>query len=57
MADRFAVINGLYVAPNLMHHAVELLIKFTLLKGRARVAAQRCDGTTGTKVRILLNAL
>jgi len=32
MSGRFAVINGLYVAPNLMHHAVELLIKFTLVK-------------------------
>jgi hypothetical protein len=32
MSGRFAVINGLYVAPNLVHHAVELLIKYTLLK-------------------------
>jgi len=29
---RFAAINGLFIAPNLMHHAVELLIKYTLVK-------------------------
>jgi len=32
MTGRFAVLNRLYVGPNLMHHAVELLIKFSLLK-------------------------
>ena len=32
MTGRFSVINGLFIAPNLMHHAVELLIKYTLLK-------------------------
>ena len=32
MTGRFALLNRLYVGPNLMHHAVELLIKFTLLK-------------------------
>jgi hypothetical protein len=32
MTGRFALLNGLYVGPNLMHHAVELLIKYTLLK-------------------------
>ena len=32
MTGRFAVINGLFVAPNLMHHAAELLIKYSLLK-------------------------
>lgn len=32
MSGRFAVINGLFIAPNLLHHAVELLIKYTLLK-------------------------
>jgi hypothetical protein len=30
--SRFAAINQLNIAPNLMHHAIELLIKFTLLK-------------------------
>jgi hypothetical protein len=32
MTSRFAAINQLNIAPNLMHHAIELLIKFTLLK-------------------------
>ena len=32
MTGRFAAINGLFTAPNLMHHAVELLIKYTLIK-------------------------
>jgi hypothetical protein len=31
MTGRFAVLNRLSVGPNLMHHAVELLIKFSLL--------------------------
>jgi hypothetical protein len=32
LTGRFATINQLTIAPNLVHHAVELLIKFTLLK-------------------------
>jgi len=32
LSGRFAAINRLRIAPNLMHHAVELLIKYTLLK-------------------------
>ena len=32
MTGRFALLNRLDVGPNLLHHAVELLIKFTLLK-------------------------
>ncbi|MGH3871560.1 MAG: hypothetical protein ACRDSR_08625 [Pseudonocardiaceae bacterium] len=32
LTGRFAAINQLNIAPNLIHHAVELLIKFTLLK-------------------------
>lgn len=32
LTSRFAMLNGLQVAPQLAHHAVELLIKFTLLK-------------------------
>jgi hypothetical protein len=32
ITSRFAAINQLNIAPNLMHHAIELLIKFTLLK-------------------------
>ena len=44
MTGRFALLNGLYVGPNLMHHAVELLIKFTLLKDVPE--AQRSTQTT-----------
>jgi hypothetical protein len=57
MTGRFAVINGLFVAPNLMHHAVELLIKFTLLKDVAE--SQRSDATSqlGKKYDHRLNAL
>ena len=43
MTGRFAVINGLFIAPNLMHHAVELLIKYTLAKDVPE--AQRSDAT------------
>ena len=32
ITGRFAAINSLSVAPNLMRHAVEMLTKFTLLK-------------------------
>jgi hypothetical protein len=32
LTSRFAMLNSLHVAPQLAHHAVELLIKFTLLK-------------------------
>jgi hypothetical protein len=32
IAGRFAALNRLRIAPNLMHHAVELLIKYTVLK-------------------------
>jgi hypothetical protein len=43
MTGRFAFINRLCVAPNLKHHAVELLIKFTLLKDVPE--SQRSDAT------------
>jgi hypothetical protein len=43
MSGRFAVINALFVAPNLMHHAVELLIKYTLVKDVPE--SQRSDAT------------
>jgi hypothetical protein len=43
MTGRFAAINGLFVAPNLMHHAVELLIKYTLVKDVPE--SQRSDKT------------
>jgi hypothetical protein len=57
MTGRFAVINHLYVAPNLMHHAVELLIKFTLLKDVPE--SQRSDATAdlGRRYGHRLNAL
>jgi hypothetical protein len=32
LSGRFAAINQFHIAPNLMHHAAELLIKYTLLK-------------------------
>jgi hypothetical protein len=57
MTGRFAVVNGLYVAPNLIHHAVELLIKFTLLKDEP--ASQRSAATAqlGQRYGHRLNAL
>ena len=42
MTGRFAVINGLYVAPNLMHHS-RVIDQVHLAQGCARVAAQRRD--------------
>jgi hypothetical protein len=33
MTGRFAALNNLQVAPNLFHHAVEMLAKFQLLRG------------------------
>jgi len=42
LSGRFAAINRLRIAPNLMHHAVELLIKYTLLKQKP--APQQSDG-------------
>ena len=47
MTGRFALLNGLYVGPNLLHHAVELLIKFALLKDVPE--AQRSAQTTKIK--------
>jgi hypothetical protein len=42
LSGRFAAINRLRIAPNLMHHAVELLIKYTLL--RQKPARQQSEG-------------
>jgi hypothetical protein len=47
MSGRFAVINGLFVAPNLMHHAVELLIKYVLVKDVPE--SQRSDATASLR--------
>ena len=44
ITGRFAAINRLCIAPDLMHHAIELLIKFTLLKNVPE--SQRSAGTT-----------
>jgi hypothetical protein len=57
MTGRFAAINQLNIAPNLMHHAIELLIKFTLLKDVPE--AQRSAETVqlGQKYGHRLNAL
>ncbi len=57
MTGRFAVINRLYVAPNLMHHAVELLIKFTLLKDVPESQRSAATAQLGQKYRHRLNAL
>lgn len=57
MTGRFAVINGLYVAPNLMHHAVELLIKFTLLKDESESQRSAATARLGQRYRHRLNAL
>jgi hypothetical protein len=43
MTGRFAAINGLFISPNLMHHSVELLIKYTLVKDVPE--SQRSDET------------
>jgi len=57
ITGRFAAINQLNIAPNLMHHAIELLIKFTLLKDVPQ--SQRSAETVqlGQKYRHRLNAL
>jgi hypothetical protein len=42
VSGRFAALNNLQVAPNLFHHAVEMLAKFQLLRHvpRDRLAEQ-----------------
>jgi hypothetical protein len=57
MTGRFAVINRLYIAPNLMHHAVELLIKFTLLKDVPESQRSAATAQLGRKYGHRLNAL
>jgi hypothetical protein len=57
MAGRFAVINGLFIAPNLMHHAVELLIKYTLLKDVPESERSAATAELGRKYGHRLNAL
>jgi len=57
MTGRFAVINGLFIAPNLMHHAVELLIKFTLLKDVLESQRSNATAQLGQKYGHRLNAL
>ena len=57
MTGRFAVINGLDVAPNLMHHAVELLIKYTLLKDEPVPQRSAATAQLGETYRHRLNAL
>ena len=47
MTGRFAAISGLSIAPNLMHHAVELLIKYTLVKDLPE--SQRSDETAALR--------
>jgi hypothetical protein len=57
LTGRFAALNHLEMAPNLMHHAIELLIKFGLLKDVPE--QQRSDATAelGKKYDHRLNAL
>lgn len=54
MAGRFALLNRLDVGPNLLHHAVELLIKFTLLKdlpeAQRSAAAAQLKATCGHRL-------
>ena len=57
MTGRFAVINSLFIAPNLMHHAVELLIKFTLLKDVPEPQRSAATAQLGQKYGHRLNAL
>ena len=57
VTGRFAVINGLYVAPNLMHYAVELLIKYTLLKDEPESQRSAATAQLGQSYRHRLNAL
>jgi hypothetical protein len=47
LTGRFAALNQLNIAPNLIHHSVELLIKFTLLKDISE--NQRSTETTKVK--------
>jgi hypothetical protein len=57
MTGRFAAINQLNIAPNLMHHAVELLIKFTLLKDVPQSGRSAETLQLGQKYGHRLNAL
>ena len=57
MTGRFAVINRLDIAPNLMHHAVELLIKLTLLKDVPESQRSAETAQLGQRYRHQLNAL
>lgn len=57
MTGRFAAINQLNIAPNLMHHAIELLIKFTLLKDVPQAQRSAETAQLGQKYRHRLNAL
>jgi len=57
LTGRFAAINQLNIAPNLMHHAIELLIKFTLLKDVPQPRRSAETVRLGQKYRHRLNAL
>jgi len=57
MTGRFAAINRLYIAPNLMHHTIELLIKFTVLKDMPESRRSAVTTELGKKYRHRLNAL
>src|SRR5215470_15850476 len=57
ISGRFAAINQLNIAPNLMHHAIELLIKFTLLKEVPQKRRSAETAQLGQKYGHRLNAL
>jgi hypothetical protein len=57
LTGRFATINGLRIAPNLVHHAVELLIKYTLLKDEPEQGRSAATKRLGKKYKHELNLL
>jgi hypothetical protein len=52
VSGRFALLNNIMIAPNIMHHAVELLIKYSLSKDEPNrdAAATRVRNTRGHKL-------
>ena len=57
ITGRFAALNQLNVAPNLMHHAIELLIKFTLTQELPRSQQSAATTQLAHKYGHRLNAL
>ena len=57
MTGRFAALNQLNIAPNLMHHAIELLIKLTLTQDLPRSQQSAATAQLAQKYGHRLNAL